>query len=257
MQSKKGSQKDDARAQEPESRPASSNPLAEAARTCENAVLQYQFDLQRAQARMADILERLRTENDAELQRRWLEAYRSYAEALNDHYVTGPHVQEAAHAYQRLAEALRTLQDAQPSLRAQQEVAQQAAQRLAEVRNEPDAAERSRQVYADHLAQVASIWDRSGALEAAQRAQREYHEKLSTAMDTAGRLAAESQQRYLTEVAALLGDDTLWRRLRDELAPIQDEMTAALKRAQTQNIDATIEGLRAYKTQTVNAGAAG
>ncbi|MEF7612895.1 hypothetical protein V4F39_03160 [Aquincola sp. MAHUQ-54] len=222
--------------------------LLAALKSYENAALQYQFELQRHQARAAAVVERVRQECEAEAQRRWLEAYRSYSEALTDLYASGPDVQGARQAAQRWAEALHALYDVQPGLRATQEAGQSALQRLAEAGSaEGDAAERTRQVYDDYVTQLASIWDRRGALDAAQRAQQDYNDKLRAALEAAGRRATAAQQAYLAEVDKILKDDTLWRRLQDELAPIQEAMASALAQARDLGIDATIDGLRAYK----------
>jgi hypothetical protein len=234
--------------------PVSVNPLADATKSWEDAAQQYLFELQRCQAQATAVAERIRQETELELQRRWLEAYRSHAEALYAGYVSGPHVQEAAQAWQQLAEALRALQDVQPSLRAKQDAGQSAAQRMTEARGagDGDAAERSRQVYADYLAQLGTIWDRRAAIEAAQRMQQDYYDKLRNALDTAEREAAASQQRYLAEVNAILSDDTGSRRLNEDLAPIQQTLAAALASAQGAGVDALIDSLRAYKARATS-----
>lgn len=234
------------------------HPLADAAKSWEDAAQQYLFELQRGQAQATAASERIRKETEIELQRRWLEAYRSHAEALYAGYVGGPHVQDAALAWHQLADALRVLQDVQPSLRATQDAGESAALRMTEARSAEgdDAAERSRQVYADYLAQLASIWDRRAAIEAAQRLQQDYFDKLRHALETAEREAAASQQRYLAEVNAILSDGTGSRRLQDELAPIQEALSAALARAQGAGVDAMIDGLRAFKTAAASGGAA-
>lgn len=228
---------------------ASANPWGDAVKTWEDALMQHQFEVLRGQGRAAAVVERVRKDAEAELQRRWIEAYRTHAEALNALYVTGPQVQEAAQAWQRLTEAVNGLNDVQPLLRATQEAGQAAAQRLAEAGAEADAAERSRQVYAEYLAQLASIWDRRAALEAAQRAQQAYYDRLRVALESVSREAAASQQRYLAEVNSILADDTMWQRLGEELKPIQQELAETAARAEREGIDALIDGLRAQKAR--------
>jgi uncharacterized phage infection (PIP) family protein YhgE len=228
--------------------PAASDDSNAAVAKYEDALLQYQIDLQRNQTRSAAAYMKVKREVDEDLQRRWLEAYRSYAEALAENYYSGPHVEEASQAYQRLADALAALQDTRASQQASHEAAQELSKRLAEAGTGADATEPAQQAYTDYLAQLTAIWDRSAAATEAQNAQRHYQDKLRAAYETAAQRSAESQQRYLDAVNAILSDDTLHRRTQAELEPLRIEVASSLEKAQRQCVGATIDGLRAYES---------